>query len=605
MADRAELRRDGEILLVDVHELEEDVRRARVGPHEAIHYSPWTGDGYLPVAQVPALAAARDAPEARFHAHLLARRFPWLTLALVVVLVGLSIVQFAAEWLGGDRVDDLVHLFAVGWEPSILDQAPWGPLTSQFVHANPFHLLGNLVVIGYCGFRCERAMGPAALLAVLAASVAGGAALVIGFSDLPCIGSSIIGFGLWGAQFAIGWRYNDWIPARWRGNYGVGTVVLTIPMLVQSLTSPEVSFLGHLGGWLGGIVAAMAFVLPTAAPKARARAARIAALATAAVVLALPAATCLALGYFPRLTGQPTEIVQSGETGLFLDVPWRLSTNPVRVAGMHGWSASPSAYAPVYATVVEVDHPGLPSDEELTTAWIQRLGGTVEVVPARLEREGWAARGWKGVDGDGTEWEAQEVLRARGWSTARVGYYTETGATSARVRAYQAVVDSARWEDPPELADKEAAYKKWPDDPEFVYRYGYALEQVGRVAEAMAIYALLAVRDDGWEWNAARARMRVCAWEPAVAGCEGSWREEWLARAPPSDQRIWLPAIRWATTAADCASAQAMARRVAIEGDVEFSHVEAALGACAGWVDPAAAAALEEAVPPAPPASPG
>lgn len=592
MAERAELRRDGEVLLVDVAELEEDVRRARVGPQELVHYAPWTGEGYKPVAEITALAPALDSPDARFHAHLLARRFPWLTLGLVVVLVGSGLVQFAAQWLGGPAVDDVVHLLAVGWEPSILDQAPWGPLTSQFVHANPFHLLGNLVVIAYCGLRCERAVGPAGLLAILAASVAGGAALVIAFSDLPCIGSSIVGFGLWGAQFAIGWRYNDWIPARWRGNYGVGTVVLTIPMLVESLTSPQVSFLGHLGGWLGGIAAAMAFVLPSAAPRAGARRAKALALATAGGATLLPAAACVALGFAPGLTGQPSEVVQAGETGLFLEVPWRLSTHPWRVVGMPGWAASPSGYAPLYASVVAVDHPGLPSADELRAGWEQRLGGTAEAVAPLLWREGWVAHGWRGVDEDGTAWEAQEVLRARGWSTARVGYYSEHGITRARLRAYQRVVDGARWDDPPELAEKEAAYKKWSDDPEFVYRYAYALEEVGRVAEAMALYAGLATRDDGWEWNATRARMRVCSWQPATAGCDGDWRDTWLQRADPTDERIWLPAIRWVAGEGDCAAAQGLARRVALEGDAAYRAVELALGACLGWIDPEAAAAL-------------
>ncbi len=592
MADRAELRRDGTVLLVDLHELEEDVRRARVSPDEMVHYGPWTGEGYKKVAEIAELADALDSPDARFHAHLLSRRFPWLTLALVAVLVLAGVVQFAGEMIAREHADRVIHLLAVGWEPSVLDMAAWGPLTAQFVHANPFHLVGNLAVIAYCSFRCERAVGRAGLLGILAASVAGGAALIVAFSELPCIGSSIIGFGLWGAQFAIGWRYNDWIPQARRGNYGFGTVVLTIPMLVESFTSPQVSFLGHLGGWLGGILAAMAFPLPTAAPRARANATSLAAVAAATLTLVAPVATCVLLGALPTVNGFPAERASVGESGLSLSLPWRMLTHPGRAVGMAAWAPSPSFYAPLYATVVQVDHPGLPTMEELRLGWEQRLGGTVESITPVLSREGWTAFGWRGTNENGDTWEAQEALRARGWQTARVGYYTEEGASWARVKAYQAVLDSAEWADPPELAEKEANYKRWPDDPEFVYRYGYALEEVGRVGEAMAIYAKLAARDDGWEWNAARARMRVCAWSPSTEGCDTSWRDQWLETAPPADQRIWIPAIQWAAGQGDCARAYAWGRRVAMDGDVAYAEVERVLGSCRDWVSPEEAALI-------------
>jgi membrane associated rhomboid family serine protease len=187
-----------------------------------------------------------------------------------------------------DEAAALLSRLAVGWEPTVVRGGWWTAISSQLVHANVLHLLGNLAVISYCAFRCERAVGSAGLLAFVAASTTGGAAMVCALGDRPCVGSSILGFGLWGAQFALGWRFEEWIPERLRGNYGVGTAFITIPLWIESLTSPSVSFAGHLGGWLGGATAAMLLAPPTATPKAAVAAATRRALLVAAGLFALP-----------------------------------------------------------------------------------------------------------------------------------------------------------------------------------------------------------------------------------------------------------------------------------------------------------------------------
>lgn len=580
MAERAELKVLDEVHLIGLPELEEDVRHARVTPDTHVRYAPWTGDAWLPIAKVGALADALDFPAPRFHANLLARRTPWLTLILVFILVGAGFLQLTVPFWLGDRWDRVVYLLSVGWEPSILDQAVWGAWTSQLVHANLFHLIGNLAVIAYCSFRCERAVGPAGLTLIVAGSVAGGAGLVTGFSDLPCIGSSIIGFGLWGAQFALGWRYNDWIPQRRRGNYGFGTVILTIPMWIESATSPDVSLLGHLGGWLGGVAAAMFTLPPTAAPRAKAARASAVALGLAAGVGIVPSVVTVLVGLLPGIVGQPSELVTAREPTLHATVPWRFARNPSVVAGLGGWSAGPEINSPVFATVVRVPHPGVPTVEEMREFWLQRIGGTVEADVPLLARDGWTAFAFHGVDSAGTEWWAQELVQARGWTSARIGWYTERELAGARLRLYAAMLNTVVWDEPEDLARQAAAHQRWPDDPDMAYKYGYSLEEIGRVGEAMAVYAQLATRTDGWEYNACRARMRVCAWEPATAGCDTSWRDEWLAKTAPTEDRIWLPAIRWLATEGSCDAARERAQGLSLAGEVDDDEIVEALGAC-------------------------
>lgn len=580
MAERAELKVLDEIHLIELPELEEDVRHARVTPDTLVRYGPWTGDTWTPVAKVAALADALEFPGARFHANLLARRTPWLTLGLVFMLVGAGFLQLTVPYWLGDSWERVVHLLSLGWEPSILDQAVWGAWTSQLVHANIFHLLGNLAVIAYCSFRCERAVGPAGLWLIIASAVAGGAVLVTGFSELPCIGSSIIGFGLWGAQFALGWRYNDWIPQRRRGNYGFGTVILTIPMWVESVTSPDVSLLGHLGGWLGGVAAALFAVPPTAAPRAQAGRAGVVALLVGAIIGVLPFLFTGLSGYWPGLIGLPSEVVTARDPSLHAFVPWRFARNPSMVAGLGGWSASPEINSPLFVTVVRVPHPGVPTIEEMRGFWLQRMGGNVEADRPALAREGWTAFAFHGVDSEGTEWWAQELVQARGWTSARAGWYTERPLTRARMRLQTAILQTVSWDEPEELARQAIAHQRWPDDPDLAYKYGYSLEEVGRVGEAMAVYAKLAARDDGWEYNACRARMRVCAWEPATAGCDAGWRDDWLAKTDPTEDRIWLPAIQWLAADGNCSVARERAQALSLAGEVNDDEIVEALGKC-------------------------
>jgi hypothetical protein len=293
-----------------------------------------------------------------------------------------------------------------------------------------------------------------------------------------------------------------------------------------------------------------------------------------------PSIVLFVLGFFPQLSGQPGEVVAARDEALTLSVPWRIANNPARIAGLSGWAASPEVLSPLFATVVRVPHPGVPTPDELVASWTQRLGGTAASIPAVLEREGWAAIGIRGVDARGLEWEAQELLQARGWSTARVGWYSETAFTAARERQYAAIVSSAEWALPENLERQKIAHERWPDDPDLAYKYGYSLEEVGQVANAMAVYATLSARTDGWEYNACRARMRICAWQPETIGCDKQWRDEWLARTGPNESRIWLPAVRWLAQTGECDQAIERAQVLADQGDADEDELTEALSAC-------------------------
>lgn len=332
MAGRAELEVDGSVTLVDIAELEEDVRRARVLGSARLHHPPWTGDRWCRIDEIPALVEALESEDARLAAHLSAPARPWLAPLLVLGLIGAGFAQFSNRAaLAADGGAPLQQL-SLGWESTLLDGGWWTPFSSQLLHESFFHLIGNLVIVAYCAWRCERALGALGLVGVIGGALLGGTLAVTTFSALPCIGASVLAFGLWGGQFAIGWRFGAVIPAPLRGYYGAGTVLVALPLLAWSFTNPHASFVGHAGGWIGG--AAVALLMPVATTSAQSR--RAPALArsavTAALLLASPAVFSVLAAWTPALLMAPgTEIVDA-DSQLAVTLPWRFAARPAVAA---------------------------------------------------------------------------------------------------------------------------------------------------------------------------------------------------------------------------------------------------------------------------------
>ena len=164
----------------------------------------------------------------------------------------------------------------------------WTPWTSQLLHADVAHLVTNLPVVAYCGYRVERALGTGGLAVVGAAAVMGGTLAVTLMSALPVVGASILAFGFWGAQIAVGFRAHEPMPGEARGFYGWGNLVLFLPLFLASLFGAGVSHAGHVGGLLGGVLAASLVGAESFVPASRVATRRTANLRLAALLAAAP-----------------------------------------------------------------------------------------------------------------------------------------------------------------------------------------------------------------------------------------------------------------------------------------------------------------------------
>ena len=127
----------------------------------------------------------------------------------------------------------------------------WRLLTAAFLHVNVIHLGMNMLVLWMIGGPVEEALGRGKYLALyLASALAGSAGALLLSPGAFTVGASGAIFGILGASFVF---------ERQR-HYVLGGAALSIIVLnlVFTLTWPNVSIGGHLGGLVGGALCGLA-----------------------------------------------------------------------------------------------------------------------------------------------------------------------------------------------------------------------------------------------------------------------------------------------------------------------------------------------------------
>jgi membrane associated rhomboid family serine protease len=144
------------------------------------------------------------------------------------------------------------------WVPGVADGAPWQLLTSAFTHVEVWHIGFNMLALWLLGPTLEAVIGRTRFLALYLLSALAGSTVVL-FSDpyTQTLGASGAIFGLMAALLVIALKSG--------GNVSqIGTWILI--NAVFTFTVPHISWQGHLGGFIGGLLITAAFVY---APKAR------------------------------------------------------------------------------------------------------------------------------------------------------------------------------------------------------------------------------------------------------------------------------------------------------------------------------------------------
>ena len=561
---RGWLRHEGDEYPVDLADLDVEVRQGCLPASAALRYDPWTRGEFLRLCDIPELAGAFDTPDARFADHLRIRRWTWLTAALTVLIVVAALLQVTLASLDIPQASTLLSWtfgqWMVGLEPTLLDGRWWTPWTAQLTHADLLHAVFNAPIIAYCGYRVEQALAPSGTLAVVCAAVLGGAVLIIGFDSIPVIGSSIIAYGLWGAQIAIGLRMGEAIPAALRGRYGMGNLIFFAPLYAAGLFSPDVSHLGHAGGLLGGGLVALFLSAESMAPLAEQQRWRLRVVCLSGLLALSPVLLLALAARVPALAYAPYQEVTVSDAGVSLSLPVRFAEHPVSVGGVSGWRASVNGSEPIFADLFLMTDQSATSSAWLADWWGRQLGGTVTIAAAPQPlRAGWMVHALSAHTEEHGVIRIIEHQLQRGRWLLRAGYYLrpQASAVAGREALYQHVLTTIEVHEPPTLLASLERLERNPTSPSMRYDYASELHRLGRVSEADAAYGALDSREDGWQWEAARARLQLWLEYPDVAGLEQrDWLLGYLDEAPGIDATLHRRGLQWLVARGDCTTAR-------------------------------------------------
>jgi len=517
----ATLRQDGDEFPADIEDLREDVRSGRLTGEVLVRYQPWTGDDFVPLSSIGLLSEELSAPGALLAARLNDFSIPWASVAVTLTIITAAVAQFRGWMPAAVYAPDSTDRVAIGFESILFGQAWWAPWTSQLIHGDPLHVLGNLAAIVVSGWRVERALGATAYAVVAAASILMGAVIVVAVCPLPVVGSSTLGFGLLAAHVAVGFRFGENLPPRARGKYGFGVLPVFLVLALPTLTFPAVAHSAHAGGLLGGGLAALwvpsdATAGPSALPGVRLRN-----LTALLALLSLPCLlTPLAVHHPEWIIGRGSQVEVEG-TGVKLRLPWRVARNEGLLLGARAWSTSPGSVDSLFGGLNRSRD--LLDPEELAGTWERGAELTLLPAPEPLG-VGWRGTAFQRSSDDGTDLIV-EYQQLRGTTLVRLGYMVRNrpdGSSGLRAALFEHVLRSAELGDPPKLARARRKFAEFPEIGSNREELGKQLYLLGEYSEAEGVLAPLIDPSKLRGGDALRMRLDLWAYHPeAVMAVHG------------------------------------------------------------------------------------
>ncbi len=211
---------------------------------------------------------------------------PRLVQGVLLALILVGIAQFSADaWLGPQGPDRILLTF--GLIPLQVLQGQWWRLfTAPWLHADPLHLLMNLLALAILGPPVEIAWGPARTWLIFLGSSMAGTIAGVAWSlpsapggpaahHLAQLAAAPLSVGISGAIFGllaamIGLAVVLWprLGPRLRVLLLQRPAVLLLVLLAVSSLGPRIDLAAHLGGALGGLSWALMLRPPLRDPAA-------------------------------------------------------------------------------------------------------------------------------------------------------------------------------------------------------------------------------------------------------------------------------------------------------------------------------------------------
>ncbi len=175
------------------------------------------------------------------------------------VFIVLQVLMFLVlEWKGGSTNPAVLIQYGAKFNPLIKEGEWWRFFTPIFLHIGFFHLFMNTMALYYLGMTVERLYGSWRFFVIyLLAGFFGTLGSFLFTSSLSAGASGAI-FGLFGALLYFGTVYRH-LFLQTMGTNIIGLIVLN---LVFGLIIPGIDNAGHIGGLIGGFLAASIVHLP-------------------------------------------------------------------------------------------------------------------------------------------------------------------------------------------------------------------------------------------------------------------------------------------------------------------------------------------------------
>jgi membrane associated rhomboid family serine protease len=170
---------------------------------------------------------------------------------VTLTMLALNLLVFIVVRTGSSTIYyDLVLI------PALVESEPWRLLTSAFTHVQIFHIFSNLFMLYQLGPLLEQMLGRLrfTVLYVLSALGGGVAVWLLGAPGSATLGASGAVLGLVGALLVISRAHG--LDVTWIVAYVAITAVI-------SFTLPNISWEGHLGGFVTGAALGWLFLADT------------------------------------------------------------------------------------------------------------------------------------------------------------------------------------------------------------------------------------------------------------------------------------------------------------------------------------------------------
>ena len=174
-----------------------------------------------------------------------------ITKALIAINVAIYLVT-ATQGHGLNAPGGTLFFKWILYGPFVAHGDWWRLVTAMFLHASLIHIGFNMYALWVIGTPVEQYLGRARYLGLYFVSgLAGSAGGLLQAPHTPVLGASGAIFGILGAMLIIEWQ----VTGRLAGN----AMTWILINLVISFAIPNISWGGHVGGLIGGILITLGY----------------------------------------------------------------------------------------------------------------------------------------------------------------------------------------------------------------------------------------------------------------------------------------------------------------------------------------------------------